>query len=618
MSWKPAIALTVVFVVLGVFYLAYEPPEIPTVEHPVPAEDWERIRVSRSDGVIEFERDLTSKRERWNVTQPVRWRAQPYRTLALRNSVRFPIVGALKPGQPNWKPELFGLDPPQLTVEAHAKNRSVTIHFGNEMPGEPDMVYVKVEGKEWVYASPRPARATFELPLDDYRDGRVMDFDRTRVTRIVGRKKFIRVTRVAPKTEYQEFEAVRKGEEWVLLRPQEEDLVANEVNGLLGKLLLLTASGFRKRDADAEERLREPQVSYTLTVEGREDPVGIQISDFIDEEMETVLADFGSGKEVALLPKNESGKLSGDPHALRSHNPYTFGTLRVESITIASRGRRLVMVHEEGEGEDAPGGWKVTEPADVPVYEPALATFIQSISRIQILEYLPAQEDLSAFGLDPPTVVMSFRLEEKEEAVYLLGVVGDAEHGTMKRDGRDELFKISGHVVRGLGQLHLNVRKLDMFEVPRERILGFSFSWQERGAADTFSMDVRKNAKGIWEYHDVRHIEDKMKPHRGRVEALLSRLSRIIAEQFVGQGDQTKEKYGLDGVNPVGRLTIEYREGEKLREKTLFISEDLGSARRPILYAAFEDSPITFRIDPDFVKTLHQDVRERPRPLRKR
>ena len=70
--------------------------------------------------------------------------------------------------------------------------------------------------------------------------------------------------------------------------------------------------------------------------------------------------------------------------------------------------------------------------------------------------------------------------------------------------------------------------------------------------------------------------------------------------------------------NPVGRLTIEYREGEKLREKTLFISEDLGSARRPILYAAFEDSPITFRIDPDFIKTLHQDVRERPRPMRKR
>ena len=49
MSWKPAIALTVVFVVLGVFYLAYEPPEITRVEHPVPAEDWERVRISRSD-----------------------------------------------------------------------------------------------------------------------------------------------------------------------------------------------------------------------------------------------------------------------------------------------------------------------------------------------------------------------------------------------------------------------------------------------------------------------------------------------------------------------------------------------------------------------------------------
>lgn len=625
MNWKPTAALAFLLVALaGVYWWGDSPPaDDETRRSAIDEREFDRIAILRGTTEILLERRTDQGSPTWMISKPSMRRADAFKVQEMITGILFRPERVVRPGHPDWKPDLYGVDKPGLTVRAASGKREHVIHFGNSVPVDPNQVYVRIEGRETIYVVAASIRKAFEAEATDLRERKVLAVELSRTQSISGRHRYTRVTGSGAQEAHDEFTLVRDladaGKGWFLRKPHDERLDDGRVASFLSEMTDLYALRYVPMDEAMKAKFASPELSYEFMISGRERPWKIAFAESPKGDPDEVAVHVEGEEDVAWIQGATFRRLPDDSHAFRTDNPFDFDVGSIEEILLATPISRLKIAPvRKKDGEIETLVWKVTEPA-LRVEEGAVEPFVQGLMSVRILGYQSPQTDLRAFGLDPPEVTITFRVRRgtaSEERSYLFGRVGDLEDGYMKKAWHGELHVVPAHYVRVMALADLNLRSKEVFSVPRDSITGFSFDWKL--PVGNQYLKVGRSAEGKWEFLDPQHRQENRGVDPERVKEILARLNFIQAEAFIGAGEADAARFGLDGPNPHGRIVIEHRQDGASREKVLRLSENLGEPASPIHYGRFEDSPVVFRVDAKMILDLQQDVHKKPKPVEPR
>jgi hypothetical protein len=156
--------------------------------------------------------------------------------------------------------ELFGLKTPKLklTIKKDSTSPAEELWVGNDL-SVGSGVYVKVDGKPAVYKASASLRTTFDKPIDDYRNKKILSVSRAEVTEVEVR------------TSAESF-TLKKGEadDWTLTREGIPAATA-EVNKLLNAAIEVQATGFAaEKGSNQLARFGLSPASATLLLKKRD------------------------------------------------------------------------------------------------------------------------------------------------------------------------------------------------------------------------------------------------------------------------------------------------------------------------------------------------------------
>jgi hypothetical protein len=234
----------------------------------IPEDQIKQIEVKKRDGSI---LTLVHENRKWSITGK--------ETFPADQDAVSGVAAALAPLSADFlenKPSDlsgYGLVQPALTVTIQRTNgKSEQVVIGDDVPGG-SQAYAQRAGDSKVYLVATSVRSSFDKPLNDLRDKRLMTFDSDKVTRID----------LDAKKQSLEF-GKNNQNEWQILKPQPYRADSFSVEDLLRKLkdakmdLSLSAEDAKKADAQfaggqtiATARVTDAAATQTLEVRKNKD-----------------------------------------------------------------------------------------------------------------------------------------------------------------------------------------------------------------------------------------------------------------------------------------------------------------------------------------------------------
>lgn len=165
-----------------------------------------KVRISRPGGgeTVALEKGDDGK---WRVTEPKNYKADESTVSSLASSLAtLNADDVVNPKNYDWKS--FGLDPGKLVVEATLKDgKTHKLTLGDDAPTSSG-VYTRLDNDERLFTIGTYVKTSFDKPVADFRDKRLLPFDSEKVTR------------VAVKTKDQQLEFGKAGTTWQITKPR--------------------------------------------------------------------------------------------------------------------------------------------------------------------------------------------------------------------------------------------------------------------------------------------------------------------------------------------------------------------------------------------------------------
>ncbi|GEM_PF-4867340 len=541
----------------------------------------------------------------------------------------------IRPGEKEHTPEPYGLNAPRLTVTLEGAERKTVIRFGREGRIRPDEVWIQVEGDPNIYFSAVETVEAFRRDFHQLRSKQLTWFEPGRARRIVLVERFLG-------------KAEKKDDQGKVIRPQEYIYVTSEmvlrtapppgwylskpeerledaqVSGLLSGLRNLVAADFVPMTDPKEFGLDAPRLR--VQVEGESDlRLNLRFGADVKSRKGHLYAWLEGADEVAILDQAKYfDPVPTTRSAFRSRQLILWTEEQTRRIEIEVRGQGTLALLPKKETlptESMPAGalrW-VPEGMEEKSYDRDAATnfgrFLFSLSLAGPSSFIEAQGlDLKTVGLDPPNVVVRFQLEGRERA-FLFGTQGKdtaVQDVVMKKSWDDQLYWVPAGYVQVLRRMDLNFRHPKVWEVPRDRIVGF---WFEDRIGDRRWQVARDGKDQPWKFVDETSLRLRREVEEDRITRVLDRSNYLQAKQFLGRDEETRKRFHLER-DPAYRFWILTGRAETDR-KILWITENIGdNPRAAIYYARFEDDSIVFRLDEELVGLLLGGVHQRPKPER--
>ena len=258
--------------------------------------------------------------------------------------------------------------------------------------------------------------------------------------------------------------------------------------------------------------------------------------------------------------------------------------------------------------EDA---WQYDGDASFPADQEAVEDLAEQVGSLAAIRVIDDPEDLSAYGLDEPTLQASVTAGDGTAVTLLLGDMSDS-YCYAKRTDSDTVYTVSTDLPENLESLEL----LDLAAIPGFPDLGTdtisSLTWESGGTALTLTKAEAETAgtesgdssadasssseetEPAWDVNGTAIPSDN-----STLTSLMAQLSSLAFDacyDYKGEAD-TLAECGLD--TPVGVLTVTYGEGETL---TLTIGALDGTG--DFYYAQLSDDQAVYLLSADSVDTI--------------
>ena len=272
-----------------------------------------------------------------------------------------------------------------------------------------------------------------------------------------------------------------------------------------------------------------------------------------------------------------------------------------------------------GQGElsftKAEDAWQYDGDASFPADQEAVEDLAEQVGSLAAIRVIDDPEDLSAYGLDEPTLQASVTAGDGTAVTLLLGDMSDS-YCYAKRTDSDTVYTVSTDLPENLESLEL----LDLAAIPGFPDLGTdtisSLTWESGGTtltltktetetagtesgdssadASSSSEESAEEAEPAWDVNGTAIPSDN-----SAFTSLMAQISSLAFDacyDYKGEAD-TLAECGLD--TPVGVLTVTYGEGETL---TLTIGALDGTGDS--YYAQLSDDQAVYLLSADSVGTL--------------
>ena len=261
--------------------------------------------------------------------------------------------------------------------------------------------------------------------------------------------------------------------------------------------------------------------------------------------------------------------------------------------------------------EDA---WQYDGDASFPADQEAVEDLAEQVGSLAAIRVIDDPEDLSAYGLDEPTLQASVTAGDGTAVTLLLGDMSDS-YCYAKRTDSDTVYTVSTDLPENLESLEL----LDLAAIPGFPDLGTdtisSLTWESGGTTLTLtktetetagaesgdsSADASSSSESVEETEPAWDVNGTVIPSdNSTFTSLMAQISSLVFDacyDYKGEAD-TLAECGLD--TPVGVLTVTYGEGETL---TLTIGALDGTGDS--YYAQLSDDQTVYLLSADSVDTI--------------
>lgn len=409
----------------------------------VPASPLARLEVRRSDGFLQLARVPGGE---WRLQKPVNGRAdgaaveawlQSLFAVDVEDFVADSVAGAA----------LYGLDEPQAqaVLTGSGTEGEQVLLIGREVAGDAGRVYASLRGAEAVYAVSTSVLEVLRIPLDRFRDRRVLPWP-------PGALRFLELVQGDRRVALSS----TNGADWDMLGPPRAPAEGPLVWSLLSSWAGARIGSFHDDQATnlAAWGLAVPLATVTLSPNTEPGTNAVDTGEALSVGLGRV---GGTGSVYALdlsthsvwqVPAALLGLVRAEPRHFRVRSALTLNPAEVRTVEFTAGERTMAWSRTGTNGES----W-VTQPAQRMERGDAEA-WLEMAGRLRAVEWVaddPA--DLSAFGLSPPAARITLGLTGESGLAKILLIGGAAGPGlvyamvkgqdavfTLEEAGRDKLL----------------------------------------------------------------------------------------------------------------------------------------------------------------------------------
>ncbi len=441
----------------------------------------------------------------WMIESPVKDRADEGAVATLFTALEGLDMNLRKVSVPKGK------DVRELQRELGVAKGEVSIKLGGEKPLEllvgketavEGRVYGRIDGAETMYVLPNDMRLLLSKGIKDWRDRKLTSIATAEVQRLI------------LKTAKGEIEAVRKHGSWNLVRPLKARADNQKINDLIAN-----ATAPRIEDFIAESKelatfgLIEPRATLTFFIEGRNEPVTVQVGSAKEVPPDEKKADKPAQKPTPLvyakvstregvvsIPATIESLILTQPNDLRDTSLLRVQPDIVDRITIESGGAKIVLGRD---GEE----WKrkIVGKPDEEVNSGAANKLLNELTTAKTVRFVEdVASDLKKYALDRPafTVTLSsYSTEGTPESApgdkpisrTLLGnMEGDFIYA--KLDDEPFIVAVPAQIAEGLSADPLMWQDLKIYDFNRNDIVRLEITRKDQPAI-TLEQDAQKTWK---------------------------------------------------------------------------------------------------------------------------
>ncbi len=348
--------------------------------------------------------ELKKPADIWVITSPIKTKADTFAVeglLAALGGSKYEKV--IKENATN--PIEYGLDKPEFTLRASGENESSQIAFGAQNPSK-SSYYAMVAGRPEVFLVADTLKNALDKSLFDLRDKTIVGVAPQDIDTIEYQGK-------SPPVELKR----QDGDKWLMVKPDTMPVRGMIVENNLKTLTGLTAKQIidQPDQSDNAYGLDKPTQVFTLS--------GPKIKQTLD---------IGRGIESVGAQKNFFARIKGHdevfvvPGVSLSHLKFRPDELRDKTM-VQFNPQNVVKVRAEIEGvvwnlsQNPDRTWTIDQPEKNELAESwPVSSFLWELKDVDWKSLIsPIPEDLAAYGLDSPRVVIQLRLKSQPEPIII-------------------------------------------------------------------------------------------------------------------------------------------------------------------------------------------------------
>ncbi len=539
--------------------------------------------------------ELKKKDGQWYLEEPVKDLADSGVLATLFTSVEtlrsenpIPVNG--KEGKEQLKE--FGIADSNTKVRfSGGTEKPVELIFGKDTAVE-GKTYVYVDGAANVYPIGNDLKNQVSKKPEDFRDRKLTDLTSTKLTK------------AAIKTKEGEIELEKKNNHWAITKPLQARGDDSKINDLVAQATTARIDQFLSDQNLATYGLTEPRATVTLTVEGSDKPVVMQIGANPKEEKdkEKTYVKLSTRDSVVLVPKSVEGILTTKLNDIRDKNLLRVESDIVDRITIEVPAGEKFVLARKGETWVRKAGDK-----DAPINAAIATRVLSDLQNAQVTEFVSdVATDLPKYGLDKPEAKVTFSSFASENT---------AESGKGEQPivsvlfGKTENEKVYAKLDNEPFVLALPAGTLEA--VPRNAIQLQDLTIYSLKVDDLSALEV--TAEGHPPVSLEREKDNKWKLAKGdgnvnqvNVQSLLNTLANLHAVRWVGPA---APEHGLD--KPAGAVSFTATQGDKKSPGKLTIG---ARSADEMYYATAEGKTGVFMVNRLDRDTILAALTDRPAP----
>ncbi len=494
---------------------------------------------------------LERKGKSWWLTKPVRAPADKTTVETMLN--RFKNLKAEVELEAK-KPE-YGLTNPTVTLTVHDnRGRTYRIRFGYKTPDNLG-AYAVVEGWRKPVVITSLLLDDANKPPDEFRDKRLLVFDREKVTKLALIYPDKRIV------------CERKDkDEWRLVEPMRTDADNSTVNSLLDRLSTLQARQFvveRPKQAQlVSYQLDKPSLQVQVWLKGQEKPLSITVGKRHETDTTRYYARTTRFPAVVLVDNFDLKDLRKTVADLRSKRVVVFKKDEVERLVIRYDGTEIEVRKRKEGGETR---WQMLKPIKVPADTWRVDDILWALDGAQAEGFIDTPQNLANWGLDKPQLELQlWEKGGKRPKTVWLSVKGN--QGYLRTSEGDTVYKVRATLLNDLKKSPNDLRDLQVVKFKRDDAEEIILRWDKK------RVRLVKRAERNWEM-----VAPKRKnANWATVDSILFELESLRAEKWVAEKPQPE--HGLDKpqltaeVRLKGGRTITIRFGKLTEQDSIFVT----------------------------------------------